>query len=99
MRGRSAPRGGPRGRPPRYRSRSAASRARLAWAFDLLEERQRPGFDFVHAVGGDRGVAVFVDAVAAEHALAIFRAVDLRDDVGALRLFRPVAGRPFDRVE
>src|SRR5215208_5700848 len=83
--------GGPRSRAP---GRSGVRSGALALCLDRLVERQLSTLDGIGAVVRERGVAVLVDRVRAEHALAVLRGEDLLED---LRLV--VRARALDGVD
>src|SRR3954466_2363015 len=66
---------------------------------DRAGERQLAADDLVDPVLRDRRVALGIDAVGAEHALAVLRLEERVDDVGTGDVLRPVRARLLDRVE
>src|SRR4051812_42845932 len=76
--------------PARLPGRRSARRRRL----DRLVELQLAALDLVQTVVGERGVAILVDGVRAEHALAVLRVEDGLED-----LLLGAVARALDRVQ
>src|SRR4051812_1285257 len=85
------------GRPP-WEPTRFANGVSAALRLDHLVERQLPARDLVDPVVGQAGVAVLVDRVGAEDAVAILRSEDRIND-GLLREVAPTLACTLDRVK